>query len=183
DEGKEFRAGYALAKTDHLSARNPVADKSDWNRAFDTWKHGVIQAYPHRKDELFNDGLGISNLFRNFAHDPLIPICTDHEVRERYHKSSFRLDDNNHAQAAVMALIHRPSMGARSKCPLDSDSSDRSSKQCDDPCINGRRHGTCSIRGGKHRAFDSAECKPEFRTRRSWNTADRESSAESPSRT
>ncbi|KAJ3773564.1 hypothetical protein FB446DRAFT_641380 [Lentinula raphanica] len=195
DEGKDFGAGYTLVKTDHLSAKKPVVSESDWNRAFDAWRNGVVQAYPHRKDELFNYGQGISNLFRNFAHDPSIPIRADHEVRERYHKSPFRLDDANRTQAAVMALVHRTSVGIRSKRPSDSSPSSRSSKRsggaiclnwngarCDDPCINGRRHGTCSICRGKHRAFDSPDCKSEYLSRRARNAADRESSAGSASR-
>ncbi|KAJ3764831.1 hypothetical protein FB446DRAFT_656076, partial [Lentinula raphanica] len=195
DEGRDFGGGYTLVKTDHLSAKKPVVSESDWNRAFDAWKNGVLQAYPHCADELSNYGQGISNLFRNFAHDPSIPIRADHEVRERYHKSPFRLDDGNRVQAAVMALVHRTSVGSRSKCPLDSSFSGRSSKRssgaiclnwngarCDDPCVNGRRHGTCSICQGKHRAFDSADCKPEFLARRSRNAADRQSGAGGPSR-
>ncbi|KAJ3816557.1 hypothetical protein F5880DRAFT_1494146 [Lentinula raphanica] len=196
DEGKDFGTGYSLVKTDHLSARKPVISESDWNRAFDAWKNGVVQAYPHRAAELSNYGLGVSNLFRNFAHDPSIPIRTDHEVRERYHKSPFRLDDTNRTQAAVMALVHRTSAGSRSKRPLDSSSSGRPSKRsggaiclnwngarCDDPCVNGRRYGMCSICRGKHRAFDSPECKSEFLARRARNVADRESNTGGPSRT
>ncbi|KAJ3727827.1 hypothetical protein C8R42DRAFT_573013 [Lentinula raphanica] len=196
DEGKDFGAGYTLVKTDHLSAKKPVVSESDWNRAFDAWRNGVIQAYPHRRDELVNYGQGISHLFRNFAHDPSIPIRADHEVRERYHKSPFRLDDGNRTQAAVMALVHRTSVGVRSKRPSDAGPSSRSSKRssgaiclnwngarCDDPCVNGRRHGTCSVCSGKHRAFDSADCKFEFLARRSRNAADKQPGAGSSSRT
>ncbi|KAJ3964781.1 hypothetical protein EV361DRAFT_811663 [Lentinula raphanica] len=195
DEGKDFGAGYTLVKTDHLSAKKPVTTESDWNRAFGAWKNGVLQAYPHRESELSSYESGISNLFRNFAHDPSIPIRADHEVRERYHKSPFRLDDSNRTQAAVMALVHRTSTGTRTKRSLDSNSSSRPSKRsggaiclnwnsarCDDPCINGRRHGTCSVCRGKHRAYESTECKTEFLARRSRNAADRESGAGGPSR-
>ncbi|KAJ3760693.1 hypothetical protein EV360DRAFT_80964 [Lentinula raphanica] len=80
DEGRDFGGGYTLVKKDHLSARKPVVSESDWNRAFDTWKNGVIQAFPHRKDELTKYWMDISNLFRNFAHDPSIPILADHEL-------------------------------------------------------------------------------------------------------
>ncbi|KAJ3832275.1 hypothetical protein F5878DRAFT_548414 [Lentinula raphanica] len=195
DEGKDFGAGYTLVKTDHLSAKKPVTTESDWNRAFGAWKNGVLQAYPHRESELSSYESGISNLFRNFAHDPSIPIRADHEVRERYHKSPFRLDDSNRTQAAVMALVHRTSTGTRTKRLSDSNSSSRPSKRsggaiclnwnsarCDDPCINGRRHGTCSVCRGKHRAYESTECKTEFLARRSRNAADRESGAGGPSR-
>ncbi|KAJ3818783.1 hypothetical protein F5880DRAFT_1705425, partial [Lentinula raphanica] len=129
DEGKDFGAGYTLVKTDHLSAKKPVTTESDWNRAFGAWKNGVLQAYPHRESELSSYESGISNLFRNFAHDASIPIRADHEVRERYHKSPFRLDDSNRTQAAVMALVHRTSTGTRTKRPSDSNSSSRPSKR------------------------------------------------------
>ncbi|KAJ3831362.1 hypothetical protein F5878DRAFT_675947 [Lentinula raphanica] len=45
DEGRDFGAGYTLVKKDHLSARKPVVSESDWNRAFDAWKNGVILAF------------------------------------------------------------------------------------------------------------------------------------------
>ncbi|KAJ3764756.1 hypothetical protein FB446DRAFT_698506 [Lentinula raphanica] len=187
DEGRDFGGGYTLVKKDHLSARQPVVSESDWNRAFDAWKNGVIQAFPHRKDELTKYRMDISNLFRNFAHDPSIPILADHEVRQRYHKGPFRLDDGTRTQAAVMALVHRTSVGGKLKRALDSSSPTRSNERspgaiclnwnsgrCDDPCINGRRHGTCSICEEKHRAVDSLECEAEFITRRFRNFDDRE---------
>ncbi|KAJ3715406.1 hypothetical protein C8R42DRAFT_557283, partial [Lentinula raphanica] len=175
DEGRDFGGGFALVKVDHLSARTPVRTESEWNRVFQAWKNGVVQAYPHRKPELDNYESVISNLFRNFAHDPSIPIRADHEVRERYHKSPFRLNDSSRTQAAVMALVHRTSLGSLKRSLDPSSSSGRANKRssgaiclnwngarCDDPCVNGRRHGVCSICGGKHRAFDSSECKTEY---------------------
>ncbi|KAJ3770703.1 hypothetical protein FB446DRAFT_646535 [Lentinula raphanica] len=196
DEGKDFGGGYALVKVDHLSARKPVRTESEWNRAFQAWKIGVIQAYPHRKDELNAYESIITNLFRNFAHDPSIPIRADHEVRERYHKGPFHLDDSNRTQAAVMALVHRTSLGSNLKRPLDSSSSSgRANKKpsgaiclnwngarCDDPCVNGRRHGVCSICGGKHRAFDSSDCKTEYLARRARKVGSGEASAGSSAR-
>ncbi|KAJ3753484.1 hypothetical protein EV360DRAFT_25860, partial [Lentinula raphanica] len=139
----------------------------------------AVEAYPHRSAELSSFGAEISNLFRNFAHDPSIPIRTDNEVRERYHKNPFRLDDSSRIQATVLALVHRSSMGGKNKRSSDSSTSGRASKRitgaiclnwntsrCDDPCANGRRHGICSVCGGKHRAFDSGDCKGEFLARR-----------------
>ncbi|KAJ3768208.1 hypothetical protein FB446DRAFT_650843 [Lentinula raphanica] len=195
DEGKDFGAGYTLIKNDHLSAKKPVVSELDWNRAFGAWKNAVVEAYPHRSAELSNYGTTISNLFRNFAHDPSIPIRTDHEVRERYHKSPFRLDDLSRIQAAVLALVHRSSMGGKNKRSSNSSIGGRASKRvtgaiclnwnasrCDDPCANGRRHGICSVCGGKHRAFDSGDCKGEFIVRRARSLADKQASAGSSTR-
>ncbi|KAJ3816888.1 hypothetical protein F5880DRAFT_1462618, partial [Lentinula raphanica] len=189
DEGKDFGAGYTLVKTDHLSAKKPVVSESDWNRAFDAWRNGVIQAYPHRRDELVNYGQGISHLFRNFAHDPSIPIRADHEVRERYHKSPFRLDDGNRTQAAVMALVHRTSVGVRSKRPSDAGPSSRSSKRSSGAiCLNWNGdletlqtsnrvqealQGPRTLRGEKRKAAESSAASgPRFKRGFVWEDSD-----------
>ncbi|KAJ3791416.1 hypothetical protein GGU11DRAFT_733283, partial [Lentinula aff. detonsa] len=129
DNVKDFGAGYALVKKDQLIAKKAVVTESEWSRVFEAWKSGVVEAFPHRKDELTKFGSSISNLFRNFAHDPSIPIRTDHEVRERYHKSPFRLDDPLRIQSAVLALVHRTSSIGQTKRQRDASPSSRPSKR------------------------------------------------------
>ncbi|KAJ4490947.1 hypothetical protein J3R30DRAFT_3679165 [Lentinula aciculospora] len=67
DEGKDFGAGYALVKKDFPAARKPITSESEWNKVFETWKTGVVEAFPHRMDELTNYGNIISNLARTQA--------------------------------------------------------------------------------------------------------------------
>ena len=52
DVPKDFRAGYALIKKEHASAKHPVRTESEWIRIYAAWKDGVTFLYPHRDSEL-----------------------------------------------------------------------------------------------------------------------------------
>jgi uncharacterized membrane protein len=183
DDPKDFGGGYALVKKDHLSVKRPVHTESDWIRVFGAWESGVIILFPHRKAELLGYRRRVDNIFRAAPEDPLAAIGFDIEARQHYEKSPFHMDDLNLLQAPLLTQMfcahsHGLKRGSDSQAGPSS-SSKRASVichnwnygSCADPCINRRKHGTCSECGSQHRALDSEPCFALLQARRNKNTS------------
>ncbi|KAF9501189.1 hypothetical protein BDN71DRAFT_1479744 [Pleurotus eryngii] len=195
DEAKEFVSGYAIIKKDSVNVRRPLSDEADWIRVFGAWEAAVIMVYPHRKDELVLYHRYISDLFHAIP-SPLTTIRLDAEVRERYARLPFRLDDRTKMDIPLYVQIFRgsPLATAKNKRPLATNSPTSPSKRtssvclnwnfsnCADPCPNKRRHGICSECGDKHRARDVDECYSALRASRQRGGGGQDTSRGGPSR-
>lgn len=181
DEPREFGGGYALVKKDQASARRLLKTESDWARVYTSWSAGVALIYRHRTSELQAYRESVQELFRAVPNDASVAIGFDVEVRDRYAKSPFRLDDRSRLNIPLLARMFRvptsSSLGKRSSMsssPSFSTSSKRASVpclnwnagRCEDPCQNRRKHGSCSECGGRHRAKDEAVCFTLLQSRR-----------------
>lgn len=179
DEPKDFGGGYALVKKDHLIAKRPIRTESDWIRVFSAWESGVTTLFPHRKSELMEYRRHVDNVFRAAPQDPTAAIDFDVEARHHYEKNPFRMDDINKLQAPLLAQMFRGRSGGLKRghdgqTGPSSPSSKRASVichnwnfgSCADPCVNRRKHGTCSECGEQHRALDSESCFALLQARR-----------------
>jgi hypothetical protein len=179
DEPKDFGGGYALVKKDHLIAKRPIRTESDWIRVFSAWESGVIILFPHRKSELMGYRQHVDNIFRAAPQDPIAAIDFDVEARHHYEKNPFRMDDFNKLQASLLVQMFRGrSSGLKRGHEAQSGPSSPPSKRasaichnwnfgsCADPCVNRRKHGTCSECGEQHRALDSDSCFALLQARR-----------------
>jgi hypothetical protein len=169
DEPKDFHGGFALVKKDQAVAKKPVVTEADWTRVFGTWVVGVTLVYPHREEELQGYRRIVMELFRAVPNDPSVAINFDVDVRARYAKEPFHMDDRNRINIPLFAQMfntaHTPA-----KRPGSSALSPNNPKRanvacinwnygrCADPCENRRKHGDCSECGGKHRARDVPAC-------------------------
>lgn len=108
----------------------------------------------------------------NHQSDALATAAIDFDVeaRQHYEKSPFRLDDFNKLQAPLRARSSGIKRGHESQ-PGPTPSK-RASAVChnwnfgSDPCVNRRKHGTCSECGDQHRAVDSETCFTLLQARR-----------------
>jgi len=169
DEPKDFHGGFALIKKDQAIARKAVVTEADWSRVFGAWAVGVGLVYPHREEELQGYRRIVMELFRAVPHDPLVAINFDIDVRARYAKEPFRMDDRNRINVPLFAQMFNTAH-APAKRPGSSTLSANNPKRanvpcinwnygrCTDPCENRRKHGDCSECGGKHRARDIPAC-------------------------
>jgi hypothetical protein len=171
DEPREFAGGFALIKKDNASARKPLRSESDWCRVFNAWRAGVCLVYRHRTEELGSYYQYILNMFRA-SPDPKVAINFDLELRDRYSKCPFRMDNRSEYEVHLLSQLFRASssstlLGKRTSSSLSSGQvSKRASTPCQiwnhgkcaDPCVNKRLHGTCSECGAKHRARDEPAC-------------------------
>ena len=184
DDLKDFGGGYALVKKDYLSAKWAIHTESDWIRVFTAWESGVTILYPHRKDELSEYRHRVDNIFCAAHDDPLAAIDFDAEVRQHYEKCPFHMDDYNALQAPLLAqMFHARSHGLKRGPDTQAGSSSAPSKRasvichnwnfgsCADPCVNRRKHGTCSECGNQHCALDSEPCFNLLQSRRTKNTS------------
>jgi hypothetical protein len=183
DDAKEFHGGFSLVQKDQISARKPLRSETDWIRVFDAWSAAVSLLFDHRNDELTNYREFMVSFFRDVPDDPNTAIRLDNDVREQYAKNPFRLDDQGRLQRLVMSSVirNRPSpsssLGKRPSSSAPSGTPPPRKKMaaiclnwnaglCDDPCPYGRRHGSCSQCGEKHRAKDQPDCSSEFHQNR-----------------
>ena len=169
DDPKDFHGGFALVKKDQAVAKKPVLTEADWIRVFGAWVVGVSLVYPHREEELQQYRRVVMELFRVVPNDPFVAINFDAEVRARYAKEPFHMDDRNRLNVPLFAqMFNTTHLGT--KRPASSSLSASNPKRanipcinwnygrCSDPCENRRKHGDCSECGGKHRARDVAAC-------------------------
>lgn len=180
DEPKELPGGYALVKKDQLSARRVVHSEADWIRIFSAWESGVIMVYPHRVSELQVYRRAVMDLFRAAPSTPQVAIRFDVDVRDRYSKSFFRLDDRGQLNIPLMAQMFRPnsSSATSTKRSAPSGSTPAPSKRvtipcenwnlgnCEEPCENRRKHGICSECGGQHKEREQEKCYTLLQARR-----------------
>jgi hypothetical protein len=170
-EPREFAGGFTLVKKDSSSARKPLKNESDWSRVFNAWSAGVRLVYRHRTEELAAYYRYIINMFRA-SPDPKVAINFDLELRDRYSKSPFRLDDRSEYEVPLLSQLLRAStsaslLGKRSSSGRSSGQAAKRAStpcqiwnlgKCSDLCPNKRLHGTCSECGAKHRAKDEPTC-------------------------
>lgn len=126
--------------------------------------------YPHRKGELQNYRKIVVEVFRTVPFHPGATIHFDADVRARYAKEPFHMDDCSRLQVPMVTqLVNVSSFSA--KRPLTASGTSYPSAKCvNDPCINWNwarcetpcafwcKHGECSECGGRHRAKDVTAC-------------------------
>jgi hypothetical protein len=183
-EPKVITGDFAIIRKDMLHTKKPVTNEGEWKCLFDAWYHGVIKAYDHRKDELYDYGNIVMEYFRA-SPNPSIAIQFDAAARSLYAKMPFNMSDRLRLAAPALSAqlsitgpssvlpAKRPAAGYPT--PLSPSKASKRAKmvcenwnagRCDEPCINLRRHGDCSECGEKHRARDKIECLTLFQARR-----------------
>jgi hypothetical protein len=182
DDPKDFGGGYALVKKEQAFTKRPLRSESDWIRVFDAWSAGVIFFFCHREDELRRYRSIVMDVFRAAPSNPLVAIQFDVEVRDKYAKKPFRLDDRDQLNLPLLAQMFRAPSSATSSRPskhvMPASSSGSPTKRSDvpcrnwsfgscttDPCPNRRKHGICCICGAGHRAKDNERCFSILQTR------------------
>jgi hypothetical protein len=179
DEPKDFGGGYAIVKRDHFRARKPVQTESEWTRIARAWKYGVELLYPHRQTELGTYMEIIEELFRAAPQSPSIAICVDAEVRDKYAKHPFRMDDRNQLHTPILAhMLRIPSTlysnSAKRRGSPSSPANKKAKVVCrnwnlgfcnDDECPYQRTHA-CYECGEDHRAKEREVCLGKFKKRR-----------------
>jgi len=185
DDVSDFHAGYALVKKDHISAKKPLVSEADWIRVFGAWEAAVIILYEHRKTELQGYRRIVNEVFRAAPHDPLIAIRFDAEMRDRYSRAPFCMDDRIHTNAPLLTEMFKTSSRTLGKRTTGSPTAGSVSKRatvvclnwnfgrCSDPCANRRKHGSCSECAAEHRAKDNGSCFASLQARRGSGTSDR----------
>jgi hypothetical protein len=164
---KDFHAGFVLVKKDQLVAKKALKSDGDWMRVFGAWETAVGLIYTHRVHELQRYKKQVMDVFQSDPDNPLAGIRFDAEVRERYAKNPFHMDDRNHTNTYMFS--HMLKSSSKRSTPIKSSQSNpkRPSTVCDnwnlgkcpDPCKWQRKHGLCSECGGKHQAQDNEECR------------------------
>jgi hypothetical protein len=182
DDPKDFGAGYALVKKDQAFTKRKLRTESDWTRVFDAWSAGTVFFFRHRESELRAYRSLVMEFFRAAPNDPLVAIEYDVEVRDKYARKPFRLDNQDQLNFPLLAQVFRGSTSSftpRSSTKRIAPSSLGSTpKRVDvpcrnwsygsckaDPCPNRRKHGICCICGEGHRARDNEKCFSILQTR------------------
>jgi hypothetical protein len=171
---KDFHGGFVLVKKDQLVAKKALKSDGDWMRVFGAWETAVGLVYTHRVYELQRYKKQVMDIFQSDPDNPLAGIRFDAEVRERYAKNPFHMDDRNRTNTYMFSHMLRTST-KRSVGSVKSSQPNqkRTSTVCDnwnlgkcsDPCKWQRKHGVCSECGGKHQAQDVEECKSRVQAR------------------
>jgi hypothetical protein len=180
DELKDFLSGYAIVKKDQASAKRPVQTEAEWIRVFAAWMGGVCLLYPHRDSELKEYRKVVMELFRAVPNRPSIAIRFDLDVRDRYAKRPFHMDNRSFLNVPLFSqMVFGTSIPSGSKRPSGSLSGFSPTKRANVPCVNWnkgfcqdselcpnhRLHGKCCECGGGHRAKDNPECQAALQTR------------------
>jgi len=176
DQYVDFEKLYASMD---LGSKKPVRGEAEWIRLFEAWKSGVVLLYPHRATELGSYREVVVDLFRAAPYQPGVAILFDVDVRNRYARNPFHMDDRNHVQVPLLTQMFR--LGTKRDTQVDfvTPSSKRpaipcqnwSLGFCDDPCVNNRKHGICCECGGKHKALDRESCLSDLQARRRKGTS------------
>ncbi len=174
DDIKDFGAGFALIKKEQSHKKRLIRDESEWLRVFSAWRSAVGHLYPHRIQELEKYLEIVTDVFRAAPGEPHRAIHFDLEVRDRYSKRPFRMDDRGQLNLPLLAQLFqaansRPSLRGTKR--TDHTSSTTPTKRADtpcrkwsfgtcptDPCPNKRKHGICFVCGEPHRAKDNPAC-------------------------
>jgi hypothetical protein len=180
DELKDFLSGYAIVKKDQASAKRPVQTEAEWIRVFGAWMGGVCLLYPHCVSELKEYQKIVMELFHAVPSRPSIAIQFDLDIRDRYAKWPFHMDDRSHLNVPLFSqMVFGTSTPSGSKRPSGLSPRFSPSKCVSVPCINWNKgfcqdsdlclncqlHGKCSECGGGHRAKDNPECQAALQTR------------------
>jgi hypothetical protein len=191
DEPKILSGEYAVVKKNDVSRKKLVLTESDWTRVFNAWADGVLLLYKHRKEELSSYRGFVIELFRALPNEPSRAIRIDADVRDRYGKSPFRLDDRNVFNSFSFTRLlskdtpSHPSDRSSSKRPGSQSLSNANPQKraavvclnwnvgrCADPCSNRRKHGDCSECGEQHKAIDVPACKANFESKKTARRSD-----------
>ena len=179
DELKDFLSGYTIIKKDQASGKIPVQTEAEWIRVFEVWMEGVCLLYPHRNLELKEYWKVVMELFRAVPNRPSIAIRFDLNVRDRYAKRPFRMDDRSLLNVPLFSqMVFGTSIPSGSKRPSGLLSGFSPTKRASVPCINWnkgfcqdselcpnrRLHGKCCECGGGHRAKDNSEGQATLQT-------------------
>lgn len=184
DHYVDFEKLYATLdrRFDHqgeVMANHPVRSESDWTRVFDAWMAAVLVFYPHRSGELASYRAKILDFFHSIPSGAVIAIHFDRDVRNRYARNPFRMDDQKALYVPFLAQVFRVSSfsaaGTKRASSSQSQPRKRSSTICQnwnmgfcnsDTCPSNRRHNICCECYGGHRARDSNECFAKLKQRR-----------------
>lgn len=182
DDPKDFGGGYALVKKDQAFSKRALHSEAEWTRVYDAWSAATSLFFRHRENELRNYRSIVMDLFRAASKNPLVAIEFDIEVRDKYARKPFHLDNRDYLNFPLLSQMFRgtgPSSQLRSsiKRPIGS-SSGGNTKRVDvpcrnwsfgscktDPCPNKRKHGVCCVCGGDHRAKDNESCFIKLQSR------------------
>jgi hypothetical protein len=177
DEPKDFGGGYAIVKKDLYVSKKPVRLESEWTRVFNAWEGGVCRVYPHRVDELQEYRKLIMEMFQATPEDPSIAIKFDADIRERYAKGPFHMDDVATHRIPMLKQVFYSKDRSSTKRSGSSEGppSKRVFSVCENwnlgkcvntPCAFRRKHGLCSECGKDHRAKDVDACFSQLNARR-----------------
>ena len=174
DDIKDFGVGFALVKKEQSHKKHPIRDESEWLQVFSAWRSAVGHLYPHWIQELEKFLEIVTDVFRAAPGEPHRAIQFDLEVRDRYSRRPFRMDDRSQLNLPLLAQLFQT---ANSRSSLqgtkrtDHASSTPATKRADtpcrkwsfgtcttDPCPNKWKHGICFICGEPHRAKDNPAC-------------------------
>jgi hypothetical protein len=176
DDLKDFGAGYALVKKDQAFSKCALRTEADWIWVFGTWAAGVAFFFPHREAELRDYQAIVMDLFRAVPANPFVAISFDMQVRDKYSKKPFQLNDQaqlNLPLLAQMLSLSSPNPPRTNKRSISSQVAGPAGnlKHVDVPCRNWsfgtckaeicpnrRKHGICCICGEGHRAKDNEQC-------------------------
>jgi hypothetical protein len=171
---KDFHARFVLVKKDQLIAEKTLKSDGDWMRVFSAWEIAVGLIYTHRVHELQRYKKQVMDIFQSDPDNPLAGIRFDAEVRERYAKNPFHMDDRNRTNTYMFShMLRTSSKRSGGQIKSSQPNQKRPSTVCDnwnlgkcsDPCKWQRKHGVCSECGGKHQAQDVEECKTRVQAR------------------
>lgn len=180
DELKDFPGGYAIVKKDQASAKRPIQTEAEWIRVFGAWIEGVGLLYPHRVTELQEYRKVVMELFRAVPSRPSIAIRFDLDVRDRYAKRPFHMDDRSQLNIPLLSqMLFGTSSPSGPKRVASSSTGQFPSKRATVPCVNWnkgfcqdsdlcpnrRLHGRCCECGGGHRAKENQECQASLQAR------------------
>lgn len=183
DDPKDFGAGYALVKKDQAFSKRPLRTEADWIRVFGAWSSGVAFFFPHREAELREYQTIVMDLFRAAPANPLVAISFDVQVRDKYSRKPFHLDDRAQLNSPLLAQMLSPGSasvprtnkrGPSSQPPSSGGNQKRADIPCRnwsfgtckaEVCPNRRKHGTCFICGEGHRAKDNEQCAAALQSR------------------
>ena len=173
EDPKDFHAGFVLIKKDQLVAKKALKSDGDWMRVFGAWETAVGLIYTHRVDELQRYKKQVMDIFQSDLDNPLAGIRFDAEVRERYAKNPFHMDDRNRTNTYMFSHMLRTSSKRSASSKPSPSNPKRATTVCDnwnlgkcsDPCKWQRKHGMCSECRGKHQAQDNEECKTRVQAR------------------
>ena len=149
DDISDFHAGYALVKKEHISAKKPLTSEADWIRVYGAWETAVLILYEHRKGELQGYRRIVNEVFRAAPHDPLIGIRFDAEVRDRYSRAPFLMDERLHTNAPLLSEMFKASSQVLGKRGTSSSATGSTSKRASVVCLNwnfGRCGDPCTNR-------------------------------------
>jgi hypothetical protein len=175
DDLKDFGAGYTLVKKDQAFSKWPLRVEADWIWVFGAWSSGMAFFFPHHDTELWDYRTILMDLFWAVPSNPLIAISFDVQVRNKYSKKPFHLDDRAQLNFLLLSQMLSPASSnprSNKQVPLSLPSASSSNqKHVDVPCCNWSfgmcksevcpnrwKHGVCFICGGGHRARDNEQC-------------------------